>query len=249
MAKSNLQKLQEALASGDVEAAKLYAAKIEGAKAPKKKAATPPKKKVAAPKKAKPSKKAPSVPEDDFPETEGPDDAEDFFEPPARRQSPSRESRLIIPGDAHYNAPSTRQDRVYADESSWQAPTLRSGGLGGGSRRVRADGSEQVEARKVSMAGRNHINLFDEWLHDGGQGADKLTARENKMEKAIAKSPVTPRPGQRGAMRPPAQKTHVNCFGCGRPFEVYPSELLQSHEDNGRPFIYFKCERCIKWGR
>jgi hypothetical protein len=236
MAKSNLQKLQEALASGDVEAAKLYAAKIDGAKTPKKKAAPPKKKKTPT--------KVPSVPQDDFPETEGPDGEEDTYEPPTRRQTPSRRSSIIVPGDIRYNAPTA------GGEAPWQATTLRPGGLGGqGSRRVGADGRERVEAKKVSMAGRNHINLFDEWMHDGGQGADKLSVREKKAEKAIANSPVTPRPGERGAMRPPAQKTHINCDGCGRPFEVYPSELSQSHEDNGRPYIFFKCERCIKWGR
>jgi hypothetical protein len=243
MAKSNLQKLQEALASGDVEAAKLYAAKIEGAKAPKKKVATPPKKKVATPpKKAKPSKKAPVVPEDDFPETEGPDDLEDVFVPPASRQSPSRASSLVLPGDFNYNAPTAGQYGGYGDDSSWQATTMRPGGFGN-------RGADRVEARKVSMANRKHINLFDDWMHDGGQGADKLSPREKKMEKAIANSPVTPRPGQRGAMRPPAQKTHINCDGCGRPFDVYPSELTQTHEDNGRPYIVYICDRCVKRGR
>lgn len=228
MAKSKVKQLQEALAKGDLETAKRLAAEIEAKPKPtKSRKAT----------KTTKAEKAPGRPRKRPPDAEVSEADEVPPEAPEASQGHSRQSRILLPGDVRYEGPhnGVSGGSGQATDGVWLAPTRGAPG-------------DKVEARKVSMAGRQHVNLFDSWV-DQNRGVDQLDAKARKVEKAIARSSTVPRPGQAGAMRPPAKKIAINCDGCGRHFEVYQSELTKTYEDNGRPYAIYKCDRCIRRGR
>jgi hypothetical protein len=66
----------------------------------------------------------------------------------------------------------------------------------------------------------------------------------NAERKLVGGKSITPRPGMPGAARPPATKIPVYCDGCGRPFQVYPSELSMLDSES-----VYKCNRCIIRGK
>ncbi len=156
--------------------------------------------------------------------------------PPAAPERPSGQSSTT---DAvlNYVPPNAGQHRQSGLDPTWMAPSRSDKGGG------------RVAARRVTMEGRQHVNHFDEWAKGQGRDVDAMDPKIKRVEKALAKSSVVPRPGQHGAARPPAQKVQTTCDGCGRQFAVYQSELTQTYEEDGRPYLIYKCERCIRRGR
>jgi hypothetical protein len=94
------------------------------------------------------------------------------------------------------------------------------------------------------MDGRRHVNLFDQWVQQQGPEVGHIDPSLKRVEKSLAKQSTVPRPGMPGARRPPAKKVQTYCDGCGRPFMVYPSEIMGVDGEG-----VYKCERCIKRGR
>jgi hypothetical protein len=69
----------------------------------------------------------------------------------------------------------------------------------------------------------------------------KLLIAEKKMTKNAQQ---TPRPGTLGAKRPVTQKILAYCGGCGRQYNIYPSEMFVFDGESE-----YKCDRCIKRGK
>lgn len=174
MAKSNLVKLQEAIAAGDLELAKTLANKIKGAEAKKKTAKKPA------------IKRSLSRPKE---------------EPPV--------------------------------EDDWMATTQKP------ETRVDADGQVHQIARRQSMQGMQHKNTFV----DSGEGG--LDKKLKAAEQRLAKQPARARPGTSGAAREPAKKIKMRCEGCDRECQIYASEVQATFDENGRPYRFHKCDRCI----
>lgn len=250
MAKSNMQLLQDALARGDVEAAKKYAEKIEKAQSKGKKktsgsilvVADKPKK-VAAPKRPRKAKEAPE-------EHEPTPSQARVKKPPTAVPRPQKGTRLMLPQqekvepeaeDGVLDIYDMRHGFYASDPSSFLAPVYREGA---GGVRVGKDGKVMREARKVQLS----IDPGKVKFWDPGKRMDGLNPKQRQIDAALAKQTATPRPGMGFGARPVAVKQRVNCDFCGRPEEVYPSELLQAHDEKGRPYLYHKCERCIRGG-
>lgn len=261
MAKSNMKLLQEALARGDIEAAKTYAEKIEKSQSKGKKPTggivileddqkadevdqdgevTP---------KVKTSRRSSRNPvEPDGEHDPAPSQAV------VRKRStaiprPQKGTRIILPQQGHQDDQEEgvldiydmRQTFYSADPSSFIAPVYREGA---GGTRVGRDGKVMREARKVQL----DIDPKKVKFWDPGIRSDGLNPKQRQIDKALAKQTATPRPGTGYAARSVVVKHDVNCDFCGHMYKVYPSELLQAHDEKGRPYLYYKCERCIRGG-
>lgn len=101
-----------------------------------------------------------------------------------------------------------------------------------------------VEARHESMKGREFNNDFDHWVRGQGDGVGGMPPKHRDADKKIARSALTPRPGTPGARRDVARKVPVHCDGCGREFQVYPSEMMVVDSEP-----VYKCDRCIVRGK
>lgn len=150
---------------------------------------------------------------------------------------PPGPSPIIVPGVCDRQPPTAGQSGENRGDGVWIAPPrgLARPGPGGG---------EKVRARHESMQGHRHVNQFEQWAGSQERGFDGMDARMKKSDRKLAHSPCTPRPGMPGAARPPAARVHVYCDGCGRPFDVYPSELTVLDSES-----VYKCDRCILRGR
>jgi hypothetical protein len=147
---------------------------------------------------------------------------------------------IIVPGSFPPPLPVPQPLPVYATgdpDPSWAAPAR--------GQHTISDGRTRLEGRRVSMAGRQHVNIFEQWIKGAGRGADQLDESVAMVEKVISQNTYqTPRPGTPGAKRPVAQKVLTYCGGCGRPFEVYPSEIMVVDAEGE-----YKCDRCSRRGR
>jgi hypothetical protein len=189
MAKSNIEKLEAALAKGDLAAAQELTEKLKkavGAKKP----STP--KKPNTPKKPK-------------------------CEDPPPVVEPAKKPIILLPGSGSLS----------------RRPTLDNPGKVGTTNKGRPARREPLGDRPVEAISPN------------------LTGKDAKLQKVSQKQAEpskVPRPGQEGA-RPGASIVEVICEGCNRPFEVYSSEVGVAHDDSGRAYAYYKCNRCIIRGR
>lgn len=119
---------------------------------------------------------------------------------------------------------------ILPGEAGWIATTRSAG--------------NKTYARHESMQGRKHKNEFEDWAKSQERGFDGMNPRMKQTDKKLSETPWTPRPGMPGAKRPPAQKIQTYCDGCGRPFQVYPSELQILDSES-----VYKCDRCIRRGK
>lgn len=118
------------------------------------------------------------------------------------------------------------------DQSDWLAPTNTNLGR---STRVGDDGTIRVAARHESMSGCGKGIRFE------GTGVE-LTKAQKKVEQSLAEQPLTDR-------RPGTKKVTVRCEGCSGEFTVSPAELTLAHDNNYKPYRFYKCDRCIQRGR
>lgn len=117
--------------------------------------------------------------------------------------------------------------------ADWIAPSKKPGG--GGKTKVAEDGTVLREARRVSMQGAGLKNQFKDdgkGGYDGRSALGKVDAANGRKAASLDR-------------RPPTSKHRVKCLDCHRAHEVYPSEMAEVRDEDGRGSLVYQCSRCI----